>query len=93
VRNILTFAVHLFGAYYSLVKEFYAHSENNQKILEPVDKKTFESYLNQCRERIEESMFDQAWEAGQDLTMDNAIRKIMSDYQLGGMRKGVLFET
>lgn len=70
-ENIL--AIQLFSAYFSQVDGI----ENKQTFIHPYDLKEIEYYFSKCKEQIEKGEFDQAWETGRLLTLDDVFKDLL----------------
>jgi HD superfamily phosphohydrolase YqeK len=49
----------------------------NEKIIYLIDKLETDQYLGDCRAQVNKSVFDQAWNAGCQLSLDEAIDEIL----------------
>jgi len=72
-------AARLFGAFSARFEELSAKSGSDQMIIRPVDQKEIDHYLSICREQLDEAAFNQAWDAGHALTMDDVIQEILGE--------------
>ena len=72
-------AARLFGAFSAQVEELSAQSGSDQMIIRPVDQKEIDHYLSICREQLDEAAFEQAWQAGHALKMEDVIQEIMGE--------------
>jgi len=70
-------AARLFGAFHANIEPLQAELRLNEKIIYLIDQLETDQYLAHCRAQVNESVFDQAWNAGCQLTLDEAIDEIL----------------
>jgi tetratricopeptide (TPR) repeat protein len=70
-------AARLFGAFHTNMEALQAELGLNEKIIYLIDKLETDQYLGDCRAQVNKSVFDQAWNAGCQLSLDEAIDEIL----------------
>ena len=69
-------AARLFGTFFTQLKNLQIELEIDQSLLEPVDKMEIDNYLALCKNQLEEAAFEQAWNAGISLSLDDVMNEI-----------------
>ena len=77
VREVYIFAARWFGAYQTYLEEMKPQSVRKEFPVRRYDLPVIEEYLVRCREQMEAGAFDQAWKAGQRLTLAEVINEIL----------------
>lgn len=81
------FAAYLFGAFFAQPESLHSDLKTDQKILFLVDQLEIERYMNRCRDQMDKSVFEKAWDDGSALSLDEALNIIMKDCNRGSQWK------
>jgi len=73
-------AAQLFGAFHANIEAIKAELGWNEKILYLINNFEIDHYLAICHTQVNKSVFDQAWNAGCHLSLDEAIDEILLEY-------------
>jgi tetratricopeptide (TPR) repeat protein len=70
-------AVRLFGAFYASIEALEAASGLTQKLIDPLDQLEIDHYMALCQAQLDKATFDQFYNAGRLLSLDEAIDEIL----------------
>jgi non-specific serine/threonine protein kinase len=79
LRARLNFATRLFGAFYAQPESLQSDVKTDQKILFLVDQLEIEGYLDRCRNEMEKTAFEKAWNEGSTLSLDEVVDEILKE--------------
>jgi non-specific serine/threonine protein kinase len=76
IRTKPIITARLFGAFFSQVEALQNGAKAKKKIIGPVDQAEIDEYLTLGKTQVDEVTFNEAWNAGRVLTLDEAISEI-----------------
>jgi predicted ATPase len=77
LRERLGSAVRLFGAFFAQPESLQSDVKTDQKILFVVDQREIRGYLKLCRDRLQKPVFEEAWNRGCSLSLNDALQEIL----------------
>jgi predicted ATPase/DNA-binding SARP family transcriptional activator len=78
-RAKLGFAARLFGAFFAQLESLQSDMKTNEKIMFLVDQTEIEGYLALCKSQIKKAKFEQAWNDGYVLSLDDVVNEILRE--------------
>lgn len=69
-------AARLFGAFHAWIETLQAERQSKRKVIHPADQMEVDKYLALCKSQVAEAVFEQAWNEGRGLFLEETLRNI-----------------
>jgi len=71
-------AARLFGAFHANIEVLHKERKLDYSLIDPLTQQEIDHYLSLCQTQIDESEFEQAWNEGSSLTLNDALGEIIN---------------
>jgi predicted ATPase/DNA-binding SARP family transcriptional activator len=75
-RSQPVIAARLFGVFHTWIETLQAERQSKRKVVQPADQMEVDKYLALCKSQVDETVFEQAWNEGRGLSLEEALRNI-----------------